>query len=384
VSFGPYIIYLQREGILKGEDVSSAFYRTAINCAVDHDVKSGGHDGVDSLAKLILLIVKNHGEKTGESRGNRVPNTVYYYNKILTIMSYSLVQRHLEETFDQRPWTRFYSSMLAELATIEVNYKETYIGCLRSFANVLGITQPTYAPRFAFGWLSIISHRLFMPKLLQGDGSVGYADYHRCLMWLLRFLSPFLSGEMSASSRSIYKGTLRVLIVLLHDFPEFLVEFYHTLSTAIPPHCVQLRNVVLSAFPRDEPLLDYYKGLSHFVPDMQRIPTVRSDYISVLASGNIKLAIDEHVLTRMPPAHNIVGELKNRIAVKSMGQDGPRVTYNHTLLHATVFYLGTTAIARHANEHGRAEFDPSAPEVALLTELAFALDPEGEPCSVQD
>jgi CCR4-NOT transcription complex subunit 1 len=69
VSFGPYIIYLQREGILKGEDVSSAFYRTAINCAVDHDVKSGGHDGVDSLAKLILLIVKNHGEKTGESRG---------------------------------------------------------------------------------------------------------------------------------------------------------------------------------------------------------------------------------------------------------------------------------------------------------------------------
>ncbi|TBU36886.1 hypothetical protein BD309DRAFT_975047, partial [Dichomitus squalens] len=28
------------------------------------------------------------------------------------------------------------------------------------------LLQPTYLPGFAFSWMSLISHRLFMPKLL--------------------------------------------------------------------------------------------------------------------------------------------------------------------------------------------------------------------------
>jgi len=381
VAFVPYITYLQKEGILNGEDVSSAFYRTAINCAVDLD--GGKLDstavfyGTDSLAKLIVLIVKNYGDKSGTSSVSR---TVYYYNKIITIMSYALVQRQLGEPFNQRPWTRFFTSMLSELGSIEHGLPDTYYGCLKSFANVLGITQPTYAPRFAFGWLSIVSHRLFMPKLLSAPRDEGWPEFHRCLMWLLRFLAPFLQGEMTSSSRSIFRGTLRILLVLMHDFPEFLVEFYHTLSTAIPPHCVQLRNIVLAAFPQSEaPLPDCYKRLDQLVPEMQRFPTVRSDYMSALATGNVKGGIDQYVRTGVPALQAIVSDLKNRIAVKPMTPDGPVVvTWNHTLLHATVFYLGTTAISRRAAQTGVAEFDSKAPEVALIINLAFALDAEGE------
>lgn len=381
VAFVPYITYLQKERILNGEDVSSAFYRTAINCAVDLD--GGKLDsnavfyGTDSLAKLIVLIVKNYGDKSGTSSVSR---TVYYYNKIITIMSYALVQRQLDESFSQRPWSRFFTSMLSEFGSIEHGLPDTYYGCLKSFANVLGITQPTYAPRFAFGWLSIVSHRLFMPKLLSAPRDEGWPELHRCLMWLLRFLAPFLKGEMTSSSRSMFRGTLRILLVLMHDFPEFLVEFYHTLSTAIPPHCVQLRNIVLSAFPHNEaPLPDCYKRLDQLVPDMQRFPTVRSDYMSALATGNVSAAIDQYVRSGVPALQAIVAELKNRIAVKSMTPDGATsVTWNHTLLHATVFYLGTTCVSRRAAQTGMAEFDPKAPEVALITNLAFAFDAEGE------
>ena len=380
IAFVPYITYLQKEGILNGEDVSSAFYRTAINCAVDLD--GGKLDsnaifyGVDSLAKLIVLIVKNYGDKSGTSSVSRA---VYYYNKIITIVSYALVQRQLDGSFSQRPWSRFFTSMLSELGSIEHSLSDTYHGCLKSFANVLGLTQPTYAPRFAFGWLSIVSHRLFMPKLLSAPRDEGWPEFHRCLMWLLRFLAPFLKGEMTQSSRSMFRGTLRILLVLLHDFPDFLVEFYHTLSTAIPPHCVQLRNIVLAAFPQaDGPLPDCYKRLVQLIPDMQRFPTVRSDYVSALATGNVKAAIEQYVHTGVPALQAIVSELKNRIMVKSMTPDGSTmVTWNHTLLHATVFYLGTTAVQRRAAQTGMAEFDPKAPEVALITNLAFALDPEG-------
>ncbi|WVQ65071.1 uncharacterized protein L199_003241 [Kwoniella botswanensis] len=391
VAFVPYITYLQKEGILNGEDISSAFYRTAINTAVDLDtakLQQGLFYGTDALAKLIVLIVKNYGDKSGTSSVSR---TVYYYNKIITIMSYSLVQKQLEmgEAFNQRPWARFFTSMLSELQSIEYNLPETYLGCLKHFANNLGITQPTYAPRFAFGWISIVSHRLFMPKLLQTARDDGWPEYHRCVMWLLRFLSPFLQSndQMSPSSRSIFKATIRLLVILMHDFPEFLVEFYHTLSTAIPPHCVQMRNIILAAFPSTEaPLPDPYKRLDQLVPEMQRFPIVRSDYIGALTDGNLKSAIDQYVRSGIPALPSIVNELKNRIAVKSLtnghsnqdGSSGSNVTWNHTLLHAAVFYLGTTAVARRYQQTGVVDFDAKAPEVGVLTGLAHAFDAEGQ------
>jgi CCR4-NOT transcription complex subunit 1 len=199
-------------------------------------------------------------------------------------------------------------------------------------------------------------------------------------MWLLRFLSPFLkAGEMDVGARSTYKATLKILVVVLHDFPDFLVEYYHTLSTAVPPHCVQLRNIILSAFPpAQSPLPDWYRRLDQLVPEMQHVPVVRQDYIHVLTSGNVKAAIDQYVRSGLPQLHAIVAELKNRIAVKTMGVDGPVVAWNHTLLNATVFYLGTSAVGQSVSRTGSVEFDAEAPEVALLSNLAYALDAEGQ------
>lgn len=54
----------------------------------------------------------------------------------------------------------------------------------------------------------------------------------------------------------LYKGTLRVLLVLLHDFPEFLCDFHFTFCDVIPPSCIQMRNIILSAFPRNMRLPD--------------------------------------------------------------------------------------------------------------------------------
>jgi hypothetical protein len=56
--------------------------------------------------------------------------------------------------------------------------------------------------------------------------------------------------------RLLYKGTLRVLLVLLHDFPEFLCDHHFTFCDVIPPSCIQMRNLILSAFPRNMRLPD--------------------------------------------------------------------------------------------------------------------------------
>ena len=52
------------------------------------------------------------------------------------------------------------------------------------------------------------------------------------------------------------QGMLRVLLVLLHDFPEFLCDYHYTFCDVIPPNCIQMRNLILSAFPRNMRLPD--------------------------------------------------------------------------------------------------------------------------------
>jgi CCR4-NOT transcription complex subunit 1 len=54
----------------------------------------------------------------------------------------------------------------------------------------------------------------------------------------------------------LYRGTLRVLLVLLHDFPEFLCDYHYGFCDVIPPNCIQMRNLILSAVPRSMRLPD--------------------------------------------------------------------------------------------------------------------------------
>lgn len=125
-----------------------------------------------------------------------------------------------------------------------------------------------------------------MPKLLTGNGQKGWPYFQRLLVDLFQFMEPFLRnaelGEpvclfhrfflpifvvIAVNSNLtyfgsiiqvhfLYKGTLRVLLVLLHDFPEFLCDYHFSFCDVIPPSCIQMRNIILSAFPRNMRLPD--------------------------------------------------------------------------------------------------------------------------------
>ena len=73
---------------------------------------------------------------------------------------------------------------------------------------------------------------------------------------------------MSTCTNLCLQGTLRVLLVLLHDFPEFLCELHFDVCNAIPPSCIQMRNLVLSAFPRNMRLPD------PFTPNLKVLPSL--------------------------------------------------------------------------------------------------------------
>src|SRR6185503_12895751 len=101
--------------------------------------------------------------------------------------------------------------------------------------------------------------------------------------------------------RALYKGTLRVLLVLLHDFPEFLCDYHFSFCDVIPPSCIQMRNLILSAFPRNMRLPDpFTPNLKvDLLPEINQSPRILSNYVVILNSAhNLKTEIDTYLKTR--------------------------------------------------------------------------------------
>lgn len=64
-------------------------------------------------------------------------------------------------------------------------------------------------------------------------------------------MEPYLRRiQLTPPVKKLYEGTLRVLLVLLHDFPSFLTGYHLSFCNVVPENCVQLRNIILSASPK--------------------------------------------------------------------------------------------------------------------------------------
>ena len=86
------------------------------------------------------------------------------------------------------------------------------------------------------------------------------------------------------------QGTMRVLLVLLHDFPEFLCDYHYAFCDVIPPNCIQVRNLVLSAFPRNMRLPDpFTPNLKvDMLPEITHPPRVMSNFVSFIQPQSFK------------------------------------------------------------------------------------------------
>jgi len=59
-----------------------------------------------------------------------------------------------------------------------------------------------------------------------------------------------LSKKDGNPYRTFYLGVLRLFIVILHDFPEFLSEFSLQLGLILGSKYYQLNNVIISSLPK--------------------------------------------------------------------------------------------------------------------------------------
>ena len=180
-----------------------------------------------------------------------------------------------------------------------------------------------------------------MPKLLLAKGQKGWPLLQRLLVGLFTFLHPYLSAaELTAPVRILYRGALRILLVLLHDFPEFLCDFHFCLCDVIPPSCIQMRNLILSAFPRNMRLPDpFTPNLKvDLLPEISQSPRILSDFSAALTSHGLLADLDAFLNSRTPfsvtpvrpePTPHLEPE-RVQLAELKVGQPRPTPTCSHS------------------------------------------------------
>ncbi|KAL0063300.1 CCR4-NOT core subunit cdc39 [Marasmius tenuissimus] len=382
-NFVAYVTQLTRLGFGKEDEVSLLFFRVCAESSVDHYMKcmnSGNYANafiqLDAMSRLIVLMIKYHGDASGHNEQMKV----HYLTKILSIFVLVLANLHEEQgpQFQQKPFFRFFSSLINDFHAIESSLGSAYFQLLICISDAFSSLQPTHFPGFSFSWMCLISHRLFMPKLLLSDNREGWSAFHKLLLSLFKFLAPFLKdADLQPAARDLYRGSLRLLLVLLHDFPEFLSEYYFTLCDAIPARCIQLRNIVLSAFPRTLVLPDPH--LRHVsldsIPEMGPIPLILSDFTSSLKNSGISGNLDQYLLNRGSPS--FLASLKEKLYYTSPAE-GATDSYNLSLINCLVMYIGVSSVAQAKAKNGTSVFIPTEPGVVALQYLATNLDVEGQ------
>ncbi|KAH8884664.1 Not1-domain-containing protein [Thozetella sp. PMI_491] len=232
------------------------FTRQAIDKSVDRFeqvVHNGGtqtdaYHAIDAVAKMITIFLRSHEEGTdGQS-----PRAVFL-DSILALAVLVLNHHHVKrgELFNQRVFFRFFSMLLHNIGTIGEQLTDIdRAEILLKFAGRFLDLNPTLFPGFIFAWISLISHRVLMPALLRLGEEVGWAPYAKLLERLLSYLGDLLKPyEIPPIAKEVYHATLKLLFVLQHDFPEFVVANSHQFCECLPPHASQLTNMILVASP---------------------------------------------------------------------------------------------------------------------------------------
>lgn len=149
----------------------------------------------------------------------------------------------------------------------------------------------------------------------------------------------------------------------------------------IPQRCIQLRNIILSAFPPAIPLPDPNLRNQKFdsIPEMGPIPPILSDFSSGLKGGELRTHLEQYLLGRS--SASFLPSLKDRL--KSQASEDATEAYNLSLINSLVMFIGVSSVAQAKARSGSSLFVASDPGVVALQYLVTQLDDEGEQYSIK-
>jgi CCR4-NOT transcription complex subunit 1 len=343
---------------------------------------------VDALGKLLVSLVLYQGEQEGQARKGKGQ----YFDSVLTvvILVFCNHQKARGDGVNLKVFFRLLSTILFELnrAVKENSFVGSAADVYLALAKAFLTLQPRNFPAFAFSWLALVAHRIFIPAMLEDNIHENEAKdkkwdaYAQLVETLLNYTGQLIkpTGE-TIISQNFYRGVLRVLLVIHHDYPEFLAENHFRFCNSIPMHCTQLRNLIVSAYP--SVILEmpdpFSAGLKvDRVEDIRQPPIIRANIAKILTDAGIKDTLDT-LLSASEQKSEDVEKLCNATyfaQAKPAGFELVPTTTDPVLIHAIVLYIGNEAVVSQGSKG--LTFNPASPTSTLLETLAKELRPEAK------
>ena len=379
------VAFMQRlvESRLLAEDTQERFLRILVELAVTHCLGSEvpgatpqatsqlSFAAIDAYVRLVTRLVRRKEEA--------LASRLAFFGRALVAVVRTAMRDTDERNvaFNARPYFRALAGLLNEMHAPNDALDSSHPQVLAAFASAFLALQPLRVPGFAFAWLELVSHRCFMPRLLIDHEQKGWPLLQRLLTAILRFMEPHLrTADLTEPIKLLYKGMLRMFLVLLHDFPEFLCNHHFNFCDIIPPNCIQLRNLVLSAYPRNMRLPDpFTPNLKvDLLPEISQPPRINADADHAFRSSPLREDVDTFLKTRKP--ENLVQHIIHRLTLTPAAALTAGTKYNVPLLNAFVLYVGVQAIQANRSKDTASGIAQSAP-MDLFQQLAQSLDLEG-------
>ncbi|KAG5479408.1 hypothetical protein LSCM1_04668 [Leishmania martiniquensis] len=173
--------------------------------------------------------------------------------------------------FQQQPYVRLLSNLVYSLHRLEISTTRAMsTEFTTAFHAFLRRVHPMEYPGFVFGWLEILAHRHIIPRFMNVQSMwPHYVDLLAGAMMFVKFLTK--GNRISPNGLVFYKSLLKLVLVLLHDYPRFLIAQHYPLCEAISLSCVQLLNTVLCSFPPDKRLPEPFPHVDSNDPAMLQV-----------------------------------------------------------------------------------------------------------------
>jgi CCR4-NOT transcription complex subunit 1 len=161
---------------------------------------------------------------------------------------------------------------------------------------------------------------------------------------LLVFCFTFLKQNMvvgqqaTPALQSFYTATIRIVLIILKDYPEFLCEFHFSFVNSLPDHAIQLKNMVLAAVPRNiSPPDPFSKDLKVDTLNDVKDPRILSNFEAYLSVNNLKEDLDNYFKTKKT---SLINEICNKMSESKEKING-RIIASSAVINAVVLYIAT-------------------------------------------
>lgn len=249
---------------------------------------------VDTLSSYIMFFLE------------KVPEPEISFEKILTSFIIVLTKKHFCEStskINQRPFFRILYNFSQEIHKPSFPLKNKISDFDLIIMQTIHILQPLKYPSFAFAWLQLISNPSLMNAILKDQKKELCSQYTILIIDLMMFIRDVftLNSKNKVEMELFYKGILKLLLILLFNYQDYLCENSFIILEEISPRFIQFRNMILSAYPKNLKMPEPFEISNqnhHNSSEFKTLPVIHSKIEYRVSSHGIQTHIINFMKTK--------------------------------------------------------------------------------------